>query len=617
MCTRAPARPSGASLLSLAALVLLVPALAHAEGSADLPQVDFLLPESEVFVDVLDAASEVIQYSGDAPVDVYRPDGSLLGTFQSGAVIDPDRAGAWRFDWGTRVGSWDIEVPSRTGGRVWSPDWRLDASTFGPSGALSRSFYARVNGGSDSRDGVIELKVEGLAGYVYRVEASSLGLASSPGRSVPDLGQGYRGRIPIYLRAPQDSSHNPLSPTVQKVAFSVDAGDCDAMATGLYDGVFSFETNVDGRYHLTCDLNGDGTFDLSSDDDLHLTGEATAGMNSVVFDGVDQLGATLPPGSYDCRVTVTVGELHVVLRDIETLYAGLRLFEYQGGTVRRGLSMLWNDQAVADGDVLLPNGQASLESSGPAGVASGAYADATTPNTNSRAWGNFTGASKGNGSWMDTWTWIGAVNSGAIAIEVVDGTVDGDGDTLFDVAESCVTGTDPLLADSDDDGLRDDVEVSVSPSDPLNPDSDGDCLLDGAESTETGTSGDYDGDGLADSLDDDDDGDGITTQVESCDRPAGEYPADTLPQDYDLDNDGHPNHMDRDVDGDHHADAVEGLGDGDFDGIPAWLDADEIGIGSDGTGGYFGGGCATPGSSTGAVAALGALLLARRRRRPS
>ncbi len=616
--TRALARRPFLLGVPLVVLTLGASGVAHAEGSLDLPQVDFLMPQSAVYVDVLRDASEVIVYTGDADVDVIRPDGTAAGTFHSGDTINPDQSGAWRFVWSARIAHWDLSVPSATGGRLWSDDWRFDSSSFGPSSALNRSFYALVNGGSSDRDGVIEIKAEGLGGYLYRVEASNRGLLSAPGRSVPDVGQGYHGNLAVYIRPPESASLNPLTPTIQNVDFSVDAGSCTAMAPGLYDGAFTFDSNVEGAWHLVCDLDGDGVFNVAGDEDLHLTGAATNGANRVTFDGKDQFGDTLATGTYDCRVSLSVGELHYVVRDMETLYPGVRLFEYQGGNTRRGLSMFWNDAAVAAGDVLLPNGEASLVTSGAAGLSSGAYNQPTDPNGNSRAWGNFSGASKGNNAWMDTFTWLGLATSGTLTMEVVDGTVDGDGDTLFDVQETCVTGTDPVKADSDEDGLRDDVEFFHSPSDPLNPDSDGDCLLDGAESRADGSSGDYDADGLADSLDDDDDGDGIPTLTETCDRPASEYPEGTSPADFDLDDDGHPNNKDRDDDGDHHADADEGTGDGDFDGVPAYLDPDEIGNGTDGTAGYFGGGgCATPGSSSGALGALAALLVARRRRRAS
>ena len=616
--TRALARPPFLLGVPLAVLTLGVSGVARAEGSLDLPQVDYLMPESDVYVDILRDATEVIVYTGDADVEVIRPDGTAAGTFHSGDTINPDQSGAWRFVWSARVANWDLAVPSATGGRVWSDDWRFDSSSFGPSSALNRSFYALVSGGSAGRDGVIEIKAEGLGGYLYRVEASNRGLLSAPGRSVPDVGQGYHGNLAVYIRPPETASLNPLTPTLQNADFSVDAGSCTAMAPGLYDGAFTFDSNVEGVWHLVCDLNADGAFNVAGDEDLHLAGAATNGTNRVAFDGKDQFGDTLAPGTYSCRVSVSVGELHYVVRDMETLYPGVRLFEYQGGNTRRGLSMFWNDEAVAAGDVLLPNGEASLVTSGPDGLSSGAYNQTTDPNGNSRAWGNFSGASKGNNAWMDTFTWLGLATSGTLTIEVVDGTVDGDGDTLFDVEETCVSGTDPVKADSDEDGLRDDVETSRSPSDPLNPDSDGDCLLDGAESRADGSSGDYDADGLVDSLDDDDDGDGIATLTETCDRPGGEYPDGTSPADYDLDDDGHPNHKDRDDDGDHHADADEGTGDGDFDGVPAYLDPDEIGNGTDGSAGYFGGGgCATQGSSTGAVGALAVLLVARRRRRAS
>jgi hypothetical protein len=126
-------------------------------------------------------------------------------------------------------------------------------------------------------------------------------------------------------------------------------------------------------------------------------------------------------------------------RDIETSYEGLRLYEVSSTLVRSPLAMYWNDTlvqaaavdmpcAVSQGGPGCPNGDKGLETSGPNGVDPGSYASAASPNVNARSWDDFTGNGKGNNSFLDTFTWIQGSASTSINTNVVDSTVDTDGD---------------------------------------------------------------------------------------------------------------------------------------------------------------------------------------------
>ncbi|MBI1294096.1 hypothetical protein GC175_03945 [bacterium] len=147
--------------------------------------------------------------------------------------------------------------------------------------------------------------------------------------------------------------------------------------------------------------------------------------------------------------------------------------------------------------------------------------------------------------------------------DVVD--PDDDNDGLSDVDEA-IAGTNPLVADTDGDGKNDAVEVGADPSAPI--DTDGDGIIDALESSITDT----DGDGVVDELD--------PANTDACvpDHSAGPC---------DFDGDGIPNSNDTDDDGDGYSDADEILagtnpydansvpGDNDGDGIIDLLDPDD------------------------------------------
>ncbi len=606
-------------LLTLA-LVAGLPGTALAESLADLPAIDRMLPLTQVHVDIIDSSTEVIEYDGDRNVDVFGPAGAFLGTFLPGDTITPDDGnGAYRFEFGLLTYEWTLEVPGRVGGRVWSADWRLDAGTFRAAGALDRSFFALVPGGSDERDSVIELQAEGFAGYVFRVSGTSTGLSGAHGRSLPDQGQVYGSDYPIYLEPPEVAQYNPLSAEVTAAQFTGSVGDCPVIATGTTPGSFTFTSNVNGTWHLICDLNGDGEFSMVDDSDLHVLGAATIGNNLIEWAGDANDGALVDAGSYDCIVRLSVGEFHFVTDDTETIYPGLRLFELQADGGHRGLPMFWNDTAVQANDENMPNGVPGLMTSGIDGVDPGLYEDDTDPLLNARAWGRFRRGAKGDEAWMDTYAYLDSVDSEIFTVELADGRVDTDGDTLFDIDEICVHGTDPFNPDTDEDGIDDGREVHAGISDPLNEDTDGDCLLDGEELDELGRYIDTDGDEMWDANDDDDDNDGIPTSVERVCDSEGELSASGFPLS-DYDGDGRPNHRDLESDGDGWSDGLEGIGDRDADGHPDFLDVDTVGNGlKDPSSGYYAGGClqaSTTGSQApGWLVLLSALGLVARRRR--
>jgi hypothetical protein len=116
-------------------------------------------------------------------------------------------------------------------------------------------------------------------------------------------------------------------------------------------------------------------------------------------------------------------------------------------------------------------------------------------------------------------------------------------------------------ADPDGDGLDNRTERALG-SDPWSDDSDGDGLTDRQEFGPGPVAADSDGDGAPDLLDQDDDGDGVKTDVEGQ---------------ADSDGDGLSDHLDPDSDADGVSDADEPVRDLDCDGLSERVDAEDDG----------------------------------------
>ncbi len=491
-----PSRPSSTralccSLLGAAAL-LVAPHPAAAEGSAEKGlTAQRLQGGTDLHADVLQVG-ETIRWTGRGSVTVFNPSGAEVATLSSGQSHTTTLSGAYRIlvlsnqntSTNTAV-DWDVTV-FRSGvaqvGRVHSYDWHFYTRSFGAARSFDGSFYVLVPGGIVGYDGVIEFRAEGWSGNQWELSANRIGVVGANGRSVPDAGTTFEPEYPIYLNPPAIATYLVAAPQIDATAYLAGEEGCGVAVPGLLTGDFEFESNVDGTYHVVCDTNRDGLFDITSDDDVHLIGAAYVGLNLVSWDGTDNVGDPVPNGTYDCRVMLTVGEFHYGARDVETSYEGFRLFEVDASNGRNGLPMFWNDEVVQANAVTMLNGEIGLETSGPEGVSSGSSSDPAVPNVNARSWGNFGGDhGKGNNVYMDTYTYLASTLSGVLQVIVDDGAADGDGDGLPDYVETCEVGTDPDDQDTDGDGLSDYEEVHVYGTDPLNPDSDGGGIPDGAE----------------------------------------------------------------------------------------------------------------------------------------
>jgi hypothetical protein len=615
---------------------LSVAAMVRAEGSngPELDETQSLTAATDLHVDIFDHENETFVWEGKSGVRLFGPagteiegpskitvitvdadgntDSTTYDAFDSGDVMDPDENGVYRLDvledqfdrdangnviLASRV-PWGVEVLDKNDneirGRLFSREWRFDCGEFAQTSSTTGSFYARVPTGDDENWGVVELRLDGLAGYVFEIWGNHTGVnGPDAGRSVLEENNSVQNEYQMYLNPPdkKGTSYTHLTPEISNFTFigGTDAGEanllpgCNRIVAGDSKGQFMFETNVQGTYHIICDKNDDGEYDIVSKDDFLLLGPAQAGLNTVDWDGKDNNGKDFDIGRYRCKVRVTVGEFHYVGRDIETSFLGMRMYEVDQDGDHNPLNMFWNDELVQDWAVTMPSpyDYKAAETSGPSGVHSGDYSDDPVPvgesvNTdgNARSWGDFVtfqdsrgeGNGKGNRAFLDTYTWIAAKVSDFLRVRVVDGAPDTDGDGLSDFVERCVTGTSYDDPDSDDDSVGDEVETQGGEpgidtdgdgaNDGVDPDDDGDCvptILEDPDGDGDPTNDDTDTDEVANYLDEDDDGD----ELQSCDE---DVDGDGDPTNDDSDGDGTVNYLDPD-------DEDGPLGDLDEDGI--------------------------------------------------
>ena len=459
---------------ALAVALLAAPGLAFAEGAAELTNASSIQQSlrggATLYVDILGYA-EGISWTGDGNLEVYAEDGTLLTTLSSGqstgaiGVLQTVRLVVLSQQ-STSAG-WDIAVtnPAIAGGRLYSYNWIFNLGSFAATHSTYASFYARVPGGTPGTDAVIELKLDGLSGYVYDLSANRVGVdGPDAGRSVAEASGSVTPEYPLYLNPPADAVYASITPTISGFEYqgstnlAVSDGSaldmCDMLLPGVQTGDFVFTTNVEGTYNLICDIDGDTEYERTTDD-LLLIGATTPGENRIPWDGSLTGGGTAGAGTYSCSLQINVGEFHYVARDIETSYQGMRIFEYDPTNGRTPLNMYWDDSERQSTAVTMPNGQVGLEFSPIGGMDSGPYGDAASANVNARSWGEFAGSGKGNQSLLDTYAYARSSSTTLINVGVSDGVTDTDNDGATDYEELCVLGTDPSDPDTDDDTVED------------------------------------------------------------------------------------------------------------------------------------------------------------------
>ncbi len=410
---------------------LALPLTAHAEGWDQLGDQP-ITPATELYVDVLDPTTERIAYRGLGDIVVTDPDGVELGSFATETTIEPTVAGTYHIDIGMiQSGFWDITVygAPRSAGRLSSDAWDFDTDIWDEDSALDQSFYALVESDEGNHAAVIELDANGLAGREWRLVANATGVEGrDAGRSVHQYRQKVSPGFRLYLQPPEVADHSCAVPEVWDARVTHDDSSCNGVAPGYAGATFRFETSVGGTWHIVCDVDGNGVYDTSSNIDVARTGEARPGNNTVRWFGRDNLGEPMPPGTYACMITVNTGEVHFVADDIETAFPGVRTFELMADGGRASRTMFWNDWAIQEAAVTMPNDVISAVSSGEWGLDPGSYDETARANETAHAWGDYSEEGKGDFTFIDTFTWIESTSAGPLDVTVVDVEVDEDSD---------------------------------------------------------------------------------------------------------------------------------------------------------------------------------------------
>ncbi|MBI2375806.1 MAG: hypothetical protein HYV07_17550 [Deltaproteobacteria bacterium] len=578
--------PGRTARLGLLLFVGLGAGVARAEGSAELGS-HRLDPGTVLSVDVFDSGSERLSWVGTGALTVLNPDGSVFGTYQSPAAIALPASGLYSAVVEIEQETWDLAVvhsgQSRPG-RLSSREWRLvPRPAWAPN---DLHFYAAVPTGTPNHWAAVDVDFRGFGarkGYVVR--ANQVGRPGPhPNGSAPVRTPPPAPEHPLYLNPPERATDPVSVPSVSSDRISPDS--CPFVVPGLSEVSIEFVSNVEGAWHLTCDLSRDGVFDVSGGGDVTRTGRARIGTNVAIWDGLDARGQPSPTGDVACEVTVTTGTMFLFVRNPNTIFPGFRM--YQRASVLVPLRMYWDDSEIQAADLPMPKGAPSRMSSGPEGVLSGPPTSPPSPNVDARALGNFGGRGKGSETDIGTFTWLASDNGQLITVAVVNDS-DRDLDLLRDSRE-CTIGTSPTSPDTDGDGLGDFAETDGGELvdtdfdgriDALDLDSDADGRSDLLEG-----SSDLDADALVNFRDPDDDGDGVSTATELTlftDPLGPDSDGDGLPDGVetdwglavDSDGDGRIDALDLDSDDDTVEDGEEGSRDLDSDHVPNYRDDDD------------------------------------------
>ena len=598
-----------------AALTSAGASTARAEGSAEFGASYGLHRTTVLRATILNAATDTIHWSGAGTVFASLEGSVTEIPITSGSGISATfGVGTYRvrLSQDQPVGAtWSLEVRESgtpLTGRVASRNWNLLGDAFDEPSGLNRSFFALVNSGIPGQTTVMEIRLTGHAGATFSMLSNETGVDGPlNGTSVPIGGSSATSSYPLFLYPPAAANYMTGMPAFQSpVILRGGSVACNKVGPGGNQLEVRFSTNAKTSARLICDLDKDGMFNPLGQGDLSLgfvsmNSEPLVSLVQTKWDGFVDGGPT-PTDTYQCVIDLNRAEIHYLAADVESAYQGVRIFNRDSMGNLTPLQMYWDDSLIqSPAEPVMPSGFVSPVTSGMSGVSSGNPTDPSTAYNpgdgtgNSRAWGDFSGTGKGDGTYLDTWANLGNVRSPIFDVDVIDGTVDTDGDLLRDLLEYCTLGTNAMSQDSDNDGIGDYVETNGG----LRIDTDGDTILD-ANDTDSDNDTitdlvegiiDTDMDGLPNYRDPDDDNDMVPTLVEVSPlflinhllkdtdmdgiSDTIETGQGTVP--FDIDFDGLPAARDLDSDGDGvlDSDPREGVLDTDFDFLPNFLDVDD------------------------------------------
>ena len=256
--------------------------------------------------------------------------------------------------------------PTDEQGRIYAYSWAFNAGSF--TADADTNYYIKVPGGRPGENYVWQLDLNDFAGFIYEILANNLGLDTNRGLSADFADDSVAPLYPLYLSPPDPSLVGPrptLPPDVSRFKFTDDQGVDNSISPGVTSvqdtGEFSFETDVEGTYSIIIDANQDGVY---APGDVYLFGETVVspGVNSVTWDGRDNNGDVLLPGTYPAQLSVRLGEFHFVAGDAEASGSGvddgLTVFESISGVLQDTL-VFWDDFTLLGETTTLPNGELS------------------------------------------------------------------------------------------------------------------------------------------------------------------------------------------------------------------------------------------------------------------
>ncbi|RME55978.1 MAG: hypothetical protein D6790_15390, partial [Caldilineae bacterium] len=116
-------------------------------------------------------------------------------------------------------------------------------------------------------------------------------------------------------------------------------------------GFFAFTSNVQAQAFLRLDLNNDGDFDDPVD--RLIKGFASTGTDSIFWDGLDGLGDSIPVNpafTFNARLDLRVGEVHITVSDIENNDGGIHII-LEDGDPSPDDSLFYYDHSPVGGPV--------------------------------------------------------------------------------------------------------------------------------------------------------------------------------------------------------------------------------------------------------------------------
>ncbi len=304
-------------------------------------------------------------------------------------------SGFWRYDISVTPNISTDPDPTVAAGRLYAYIWAFTDNGYGLDQSTDADCYTLVPGGRANTNYVWFLDLNNLVGWAYDIIANNLGVSPPySGYSIPIAYGSTTPKWPVYVGYPTIADPPPiLPPFLSNVRFIDDEGvDITISPNGDLaqdTGYFEFTSDVTGTCAITVDINQNGQYGAG---DRLLLSEVMIGANSVLWDGKDTNGVVVPVGTYATQIQVRMGEYHFIVSDVETsgggTQDGLTIREvFYDQSLANDTLVFWDDKTILDGTTTLPDG-----------------ALCNSPEAR-HTWGDFTGISIGNNSYMDTYVY--------------------------------------------------------------------------------------------------------------------------------------------------------------------------------------------------------------------